>query len=150
MTVTVPMDALATEQVEIVVSVLPNSGGATYDEATVQATVAESHGGSRRTVANQRGQVNAWLRSPSPSKTRGTWTPPSVAWSWTKRQANGPPASSMTKIKPSLRFRFPHVQASMFLMVKVEGVEERDSTNIRVRVITSTTTAPKTTTATDP
>ncbi|MEC7279467.1 MAG: NEW3 domain-containing protein, partial [Candidatus Thermoplasmatota archaeon] len=137
MTVTVPMDALATEQVEIVVSVLPNSGGATYDEATVQATVAESHGMDLDApVSNQRGQVNAWLRFPITIENQGNvdatfrcvvmdQTPSE----WTTRFVDD---QDQTVIEVQVPARG---SLDVSLMVKVEGVEERDSTNIRVRVV---------------
>ncbi|MBV18638.1 MAG: hypothetical protein CMA56_02105 [Euryarchaeota archaeon] len=137
MTVTVPMDALATEQVEIVVSVLPNSGGATYDEATVQATVAESHGMDiDAPVSNQRGQVNAWLRFPITIENEGNvdatfrcvvmdQTPSE----WTTRFVDD---QDQTIIEVQVPARG---SLDVALMVKVEGVEERDSTTLRVRVI---------------
>ena len=137
MTVTVPLDALATEQVEIIVSVLPTSGGATYDEATVQATVAESHGMDLEApVSNQRGQVNAWLRFPITIENEGNVDAtfrcvvmdqnPSE---WTTRFVD---EQDQTIIEVQVPAR---ASLDVALMVKVEGVEERDSTTIEVRVI---------------
>ena len=137
MTVTVPQNALATEQVEILVSVLPNSGGAAYDEATVQATVAESHGMDLDApVSNQRGQVNAWLRFPITIENQGnvdatfrcvvmSQTPSE----WTTRFVD---EQDQTIIEVQVPAR---ESLEVALMVKVEGVEERDSTNIKVRVV---------------
>ena len=137
MTVTVPMDALATEQVDILVSVLPTSGGATYDEATVQATVAESHGMDiNAPVSNQRGQVNAWLRFPITIENEGnvdatfrcvvmSQTPSE----WTTRFVD---EQDQTIIEVQVPARG---ELDVALLVKVEGVEERDSTNLQVRVI---------------
>ena len=86
--------------------------------------------------------------SPSPSKTRGTWTPLSVAWSWTKRRVNGPRASLTTRIKPSLRSKFPHEEASMspsWSRSKVLRNAIRRTSGCASSTLT--TTAPKTTTA---
>ena len=43
-TVTLPVDALATEVVTIDLSVAPNSGGEAYDDVTLSVSVAEVHG----------------------------------------------------------------------------------------------------------
>ena len=86
-----------------------------YDEATVQATVAESHGMDLDApVSNQRGQVNAWLRFPITIENEGNvdatfrcvvmdQTPSE----WTTRFVDD-------QIKPSLRFRFPHGKPRCF------------------------------------
>ena len=106
MTVTVPLDALATEQVDIIVSVLPNSGGATYDEATVQATVAESHGmGLEAPVSNQRGQVNAWLRFPITIENEGNVDATFRCVVMDQTPANGRHDSWMSRIRPSSKSR---------------------------------------------
>lgn len=63
--VSVPLSALATEEVEITLSVLPGSGGEAYDEVTLSVSVAESHGMDiAASASRQRGRLDSELRFP--------------------------------------------------------------------------------------
>ncbi len=63
--VSVPLSALATEEVEITLSVLPGSGGEAHDEVTLSVSVAESHGMDiAASASRQRGRLDSELRFP--------------------------------------------------------------------------------------
>ena len=63
--VSVPLSALATEEVELTLSVLPGSGGEAYDEVTLSVSVAESHGMDiAASASRQRGRLDSELRFP--------------------------------------------------------------------------------------
>ena len=64
-TVRVPVNALATEEVELTFSVLPSSGGTAYDTVTLRVTVAAIHGLEIETPAtDQTGRSGTEVRFP--------------------------------------------------------------------------------------
>ena len=64
-TVRVPTNALATEEVELIFSVLPSSGGTAYDTVSLRVTVAAIHGMEIETPAtDQTGRSGTEVRFP--------------------------------------------------------------------------------------
>lgn len=136
-TVRVPSGALATEEIELVLSVLPASGGTAYDTATLRVTVAAVHNmditvpstdqtGRSGTdvrfpidIVNE-GNVRDSIRLSAVSQTA------SPAWGTSFETTEGMPFSTID-VDPQTTLR-------VFLVVSVDGEEELENTRVTVRV----------------
>ena len=133
----VPINALATEEVDLTFSVLPSSGGAAYDEVVLRITVKAVHGmEAQATATDQTGRSGSEVRFPITIENLGnvkdsfrcsvmqqTATP---AWAVHYEDANG---VQFVDIEIE-----PRSSVDVFLVVSVDGEEELAYTRITSRV----------------
>ncbi len=136
-TVRVPADALATEEIELTFSVLPSSGGAAYDSATLRVTVAAVHGLEIETPAtDQTGRSGTEVRFPIDLINEGNVRDTiglsvvsqtaSPAWGTSFENEEGMP---LTEIDIE-----PQATTTVYLVVSIDGEEELENTRLTVRV----------------
>ena len=136
-TVRVPADALATEEIELTFSVLPSSGGAAYDSATLRVTVAAVHGLEIETPAtDQTGRSDTEVRFPIDLINEGNVRDTiglsvvsqtaSPAWGTSFENEEGMP---FTEIDIE-----PQSTTTVYLVVNIDGEEELENTRLTVRV----------------
>ena len=136
-TVRVPVNALATEEVELTFSVLPSSGGTAYDTVTLRVTVAAIHGMEIETPAtDQTGRSGTEVRFPIELVNEGNVRDTiglsvvsqtaSPAWGTSFENEEGMP---FTEIDIE-----PQTTTTVYLVVSIDGEEELENTRLTVRV----------------
>ena len=136
-TVRVPANALATEEIELTFSVLPSSGGTAYDSVTLRVTVAAIHGLEINTPAtDQTGRSGTEVRFPIDLINEGNVRDTiglsvvsqtsSPAWGTSFENEDGMP---FTEIDIE-----PQSTTTVYLVVSVDGEEELENSRITVRV----------------
>ena len=136
-TVRVPADALATEEIELVFSVLPSSGGTAYDTVSVRVTVAAVHALEIDTPAtDQTGRSGTEVRFPIDLINEGNVRDTvglsvvsqtaSPRWGTSFETEDGMP---MTEIDVD-----PQTTTTVYLVVSIDGEEELENSRITVRV----------------
>ena len=136
-TIDVPINALATEEIDITFSVLPSSGGAAYDEVVLRVTVKAVHGMEADAPAtDQTGRSGSEVRFPITIENLGnvkdtfrcsvmqqTATP---AWGVHYEDADG-----VQFVDIDIE---PRSSIEVFLVVSVDGEEELAYTRITSRI----------------
>ena len=136
-TVRVPLNALATEEVELTFSVLPSSGGQAYDSVALSVTVAAVHALEINTPAtDQTGRSGTEVRFPIDLINEGNVRDTiglsvvsqtaSPAWGSSFETEDGMPFSEID-IEPQETTR-------VYLVVSIDGEEELENSRITVRV----------------
>ena len=136
-TVRVPADALATEEIELTFSVLPSSGGTAYDTVTLRVTVAAIHGLEISTPAtDQTGRSGTEVRFPIDLINEGNVRDTiglsvvsqtaSPSWDTSFENEAGMPFSEID-IEPQST-------TTVYLVVSIDGEEELENTRLTVRV----------------
>ena len=136
-TVRVPANALATEEIELTFSVLPSTGGTAYDTVTLRATVAAIHGMEIETPAtDQTGRSGTEVRFPIDLINEGNVRDTiglsvvsqtaSPAWGASFEDGDGMP---FTEIEIE-----PQSTTTVFLVVSIDGEEELENSRLTVRV----------------
>ena len=136
-TVRVPADALATEEIELVFSVLPSSGGTAYDTVSVRVTVAAVHALEIDTPAtDQTGRSGTEVRFPIDLINEGNVRDTvglsvvsqtaSPRWGTSFETEDGMP---MTEIDVD-----PQTTTTVYLVVSIDGEEELENSRVTVRV----------------
>ena len=136
-TVRVPLNALATEEIELVFSVLPSSGGTAYDTVALKVTVAAVHGLEIVTPAtDQTGRSGTEVRFPIELVNEGNVRDTiglsvvsqtaSPAWDTSFENEEGMP---FTEIDIN-----PQSTTTVYLVVSIDGEEELENTRLTVRV----------------
>ena len=136
-TVRVPSNALATEEVELTFSVLPSSGGTAYDTVVLRVTIAAIHGLEINTPAtDQTGRSGAEVRFPIDLINEGNVRDTigltvfsqtaSPAWGTSFENADGMPFTELD-IEPQST-------TTVYLVVSIDGEEELESSRLTVRV----------------
>ena len=136
-TVSVPQQALATEEVLIVLSVYPVSGGTAWDETNLRVTVSEMHDmDASSTATKQRGRYQSELQFPIQIDNEGNvddrfravvFKQSPDEWNTHFEDADG---VTFTEIIVGARS-----SATVNLVVRVDGVEDLESVQITVRII---------------
>lgn len=136
-TIDVPINALATEEIDLTFSVLPSSGGAAYDEVVLRVTVKAVHGMQADAPAtDQTGRSGSEVRFPITIENLGnvkdtfrcsvmqqTATP---AWGVHYEDADG-----VQFVDIDIE---PRSSIEVFLVVSVDGEEELAYTRITSRI----------------
>lgn len=136
-TVRVPVNALATEEIELTFSVLPSSGGTAYDTVTLKVTVAAIHGLEIETPAtDQTGRSGTEVRFPIDLVNEGNVRDTiglsvvsqsaSPAWDTSFENEDGMP---LTEIDVE-----PQFTTTVYLVVSIDGEEELENTRLTVRI----------------
>ena len=136
-TVRVPLDALATEEIELIFSVLPSSGGTAYDTVALKVTVAAVHGFEIETPAtDQTGRSGTEVRFPIDLVNEGNVRDTlglsvvsqtaSPRWDTSFENEDGMP---LTEIDVE-----PQFTTTVYLVVSIDGEEELENTRLTVRV----------------
>lgn len=136
-TVRVPTGALATEEIELVLSVLPSSGGTAYDTVTLRVTVAAVHGMEISVPStDQTGRSGTDVRFPIDISNEGNVRDSirlsavsqtaSPAWGTSFETTEGMPFTEID-VEPRSTLR-------VFLVVSIDGEEELENTRVTVRV----------------
>jgi uncharacterized membrane protein len=136
-TVRVPTNALATEEIELTFSVLPSSGGAAYDTVTLRVTVAAVHGFDIITPAtDQTGRSGTEVRFPIDVVNEGNVRDTigfsvvsqtaSPAWGTSFENEAGMPFTELDVE--------PQTTARVYLVVSIDGEEELENSRLTVRV----------------
>ena len=136
-TVRVPANALATEEVELIFSVLPSSGGTAYDTVTLRVTVAAIHAMEIETPAtDQTGRSGTEVRFPIDLVNEGNVRDTiglsvvsqtaSPRWDTSFENEDGMP---LTEIDVD-----PQTTTTVYLVVSIDGEEELENTRLTVRV----------------
>jgi len=136
-TVRVPENALATEQIELVFSVLPSSGGTAYDTVTLTVSVAAVHGMDVNVPAtDQTGRSGTQVSFPieiiNDGNVRDTISLSVVsqtanpAWGTSFENEDGMPFSEI-EVEPQ-------GTTTVYLVVSVDGEEELENSQITVRI----------------
>ena len=136
-TISLPLDALATEEVTIVFSVLPQSSGGAYDTAELVATVKAVHGMSGETPADdQTGRSDTTVQFPIVINNDGNTLDrfrfsvisqtAQPAWGKHFETEDG---SIVTEVDIPARGTI-----TMYLVVSIDGEEELESSRLTVRV----------------
>ncbi len=136
-TISLPLDALATEEVTIVFSVLPQSSGGAYDTAELVATVKAVHGMSGETPADdQTGRSDTTVQFPIVVNNDGNTLDrfrfsvisqtAQPAWGKHFETEDG---SIVTEVDIPARETI-----TMYLVVSIDGEEELESSRLTVRV----------------
>ena len=136
-TISLPLDALATEEVTIVFSVLPQSSGGAYDTAELVATVKAVHAMSGEAPADdQTGRSDTTVQFPIVINNDGNTVDrfrfsvisqtAQPAWGKHFETEDG---SVVTEIDIPARDTI-----TMYLVVSIDGEEELESTRLTVRV----------------
>jgi uncharacterized membrane protein len=136
-TVRVPLNALADDDVELTFSVLPSSGGAVYDSVVLRVTVAAIHAMDIETPAtDQTGRSGTEVRFPidlvNDGNVRDTIglsvvsQTASPAWGASFESEDGLPILEI-EVEPKSTTR-------VYLVVSIDGEEELENSRITVRV----------------
>ena len=136
-TVRVPVNALATEEIELIFSVLPSSGGTAYDTVALKVTVAAVHGFEIETPAtDQTGRSGTEVRFPIDLVNEGNVRDTiglsvvsqtaSPRWDTSFENEDGMP---LTEIDVE-----PQFTTTVYLVVSIDGEEELENTRLTVRV----------------
>ncbi|GIR67158.1 MAG: hypothetical protein CM15mP71_3840 [Candidatus Poseidoniales archaeon] len=136
-TISLPLDALATEEVTIVFSVLPQSSGGAYDTAELVATVKAVHAMSGETPADdQTGRSDTTVQFPIVVNNDGNTLDrfrfsvisqtAQPAWGKHFETEDG---TIVTEVDIPARGTI-----TMYLVVSIDGEEELESTRLTVRV----------------
>ena len=136
-TVRVPVNALATEEIELTFSVLPSSGGTAYDTVSLKVTVAAIHGLEIETPAtDQTGRSGTEVRFPIDLVNEGNVRDTiglsvvsqtaSPAWDTSFENEDGMP---LTEIDVE-----PQFTTTVYLVVSIDGEEELENTRLTVRI----------------
>ncbi|HII20471.1 MAG TPA: hypothetical protein HA312_04530 [Candidatus Poseidonia sp.] len=136
-TVRVPVNALATEEIELTFSVLPSSGGTAYDTVSLKVTVAAIHGLEIETPAtDQTGRSGTEVRFPIDLVNEGNVRDTiglsvvsqtaSPAWDTSFENEDGMP---LTEIDVE-----PQFTTTVYLVVNIDGEEELENTRLTVRI----------------
>jgi len=136
-TISLPLDALATEEVTIVFSVLPQSSGGAYDTAELVATVKAVHAMSGETPADdQTGRSDTTVQFPIVVNNDGNTLDrfrfsvisqtAQPAWGKHFETEDG---SVVTEVDIPARDTI-----TMYLVVSIDGEEELESTRLTVRI----------------
>ena len=136
-TVRVPANALATEEIELTFSVLPSSGGTAYDSVVLRVTVAAIHGLEINTPAtDQTGRSGTEVRFPIELINEGNVRDTiglsvvsqtaSPSWDTSFENEAGMP---FTEIDID-----PQSTTTVYLVVGIDGEEELENTRLTVRV----------------
>ena len=136
-TVRVPADALATEEITLTFSVLPSSGGTAYDTVDLRVTVAAIHGLEIDTPAtDQTGRSGTEVRFPIDLINEGNVRDTiglsvvsqtaSPAWGSSFENEDGMP---FTEIDID-----PQSTTTVYLVVSIDGEEELENSRLTVRV----------------
>ena len=136
-TVRVPTDALATEEIELIFSVLPSSGGTAYDTVSLRVTVAAIHGLEIDTPAtDQTGRSGTEVRFPIDLINEGNVRDTiglsvvsqtaSPRWDTSFENEEGMP---FTEIEVE-----PQSTTTVYLVVSIDGEEELENSRLTVRV----------------
>ena len=135
--VSLPGDALATEEVEITFSVMPNSGGAAYATQTLRITVKAIHGMSGDSVADdQTGRSDTTVRFPITVYNDGN-TADSFRFSVISQTATPAWGNHFETVDDEVKTEInidARSSAIMYLVVSIDGEEELASTRLTVRV----------------
>lgn len=137
LTVRVPQDALASEDIEITLSVLPSGGGTAYDSVVLRVTVAASHSFKITTPAtDQTGRSQTDVSFPiqiyNSGNVRDTMAlsvvdqSESPAWDTVFEDENGMQFSEIDID--------PRSGTTVYLVVSIPNGEELDNTRLTVRV----------------
>ena len=136
-TVRVPANALATEEITLTFSVLPSSGGTAYDTVDLRVTVAAIHGMDIDTPAtDQTGRSGTEVRFPIDLINEGNVRDTiglsvvsqtaSPAWGSSFENEDGTPIIDID-IEPQ-------TTTTVYLVVSIDGEEELESSRLTVRV----------------
>ena len=136
-TVRVPTNALATEEIELIFSVLPSSGGTAYDTVSLRVTVAAIHGLEIDTPAtDQTGRSGTEVRFPIDLINEGNVRDTiglsvvsqtaSPRWDTSFENEEGMP---FTEIEVE-----PQSTTTVYLVVSIDGEEELENSRLTVRV----------------
>ena len=136
-TVRVPLNALATEEIELIFSVLPSSGGTAYDTVALKVTVAAIHGLEIQTPAtDQTGRSGTEVRFPIDLVNEGNVRDTiglsvvsqtaSPAWDTSFENEEGMP---LIEIDVE-----PQFTTTVYLVVSIDGEEELENSRLTVRV----------------
>ena len=136
-TVRVPANALATEEITLTFSVLPSSGGTAYDTVDLRVTVAAIHGLEIDTPAtDQTGRSGTEVRFPIDLINEGNVRDTiglsvvsqtaSPAWGSSFENEDGMP---FTEIDID-----PQSTTTVYLVVSIDGEEELENSRLTVRV----------------
>jgi uncharacterized membrane protein len=139
--VNVPASALATETIEIALSVLPAGGGAAYAEVTLSVSVMAVHGiEAEANALEQTGRSNSIVKFPVSIQNTGNIEDnyrcvemsqtASPDWDVHCEDSIGNIISSSQGIPIP-----PQTIVDIFVVVKVDGEEELSSTRVTVRII---------------
>ena len=137
LTVRVPQDALATEEIELTFNVLPSSGGAAYDSVILKVTVAAVHGMEIEIPAtDQTGRSGTEVRFPitivNDGNVRDTIGLAVVS------QTSSPGWATSFETEEGMKFTETEVNARssalVYLVVSIDGEEELDNSRLTVRV----------------
>ena len=136
-TVRVPADALATEEIELVFSVLPSSGGTAYDTVSLKVTVAAVHKVEVDTPAiDQTGRSGTEVRFPIDLINEGN-VRDTIGLSVVSQSAS-PRWDSSFETEDGTPFTEtdvdPQSTTTVYLVVSVDGEEEADYTRLTVRI----------------
>ncbi|MBL6748283.1 MAG: hypothetical protein ISP85_04785, partial [Candidatus Poseidonia sp.] len=136
-TVRVPENALATEQIELTFSVLPSSGGTAYDSTTLSVSVAAVHAMDVNVPAtDQTGRSGTEVRFPidivNDGNVRDTISLSVVSqtanpsWGTSFENEDGMPFSEIEVD--------PQRTTTVYLVVSVDGEEELENSQVTVRI----------------
>ena len=136
-TVRVPENALATEQIELTFSVLPSSGGTAYDSVTLTVSVAAIHAMDVNVPAtDQTGRSGTEVRFPidiiNDGNVRDTISLSVVSqtanpsWGTSFENEDGMPFSEI-EVEPQ-------GTTTVYLVVSVDGEEELENSQVTVRI----------------
>jgi len=136
-TVRVPTDALATEEITLTFSVLPSSGGTAYDTVDLRVTVAAVHGMDIETPAtDQTGRSGTEVRFPIVIHNEGNVKDTislsvvsqtaSPAWGTSFERTDGLPFNDI-EVEPQS-------STTVYLVVSIDGEEELENSRLTVRV----------------
>ncbi len=135
--VTVPLSALATQEVELTISVLPGTGGEAYDEVVLRVTVAESHGMDiTASATRQRGRLDSELRFPISIENLGnvdaTFRCVVMSQSPDEWPVHYEDRDGITLVEIDVPARD---ELTVDLVVRVRGAEDLDTVQIVARII---------------
>ena len=139
--VNVPVNALATEQIDITFSVLPAGGGVAYAEVILTVTVKAIHGNEvQATALEQTGRSGSLVKFPITIQNTGNTEDhyrcieqdqtASPKWDVHCEDKNGNIISSTQGILIA-----PQSSTQVFMVVSVDGEEELSSSRLTVRII---------------
>ncbi|MBP04843.1 MAG: hypothetical protein CMA72_08695 [Euryarchaeota archaeon] len=139
--VTLPESALATEQVEIVFSVLPAGGGVAYAEVTLTVSVKAIHGiEAQANALEQTGRSGSIVKFPITIQNTGNTQDnyrcveqdqtASPEWDVYCEDSSGNLISSSQGISIP-----PQTSIQVFMVVSIDGEEELSSSRVTVRII---------------
>lgn len=136
-TVDVPLDALASDEISITINVLPSSGGAAYDSVTFSVTVAEFHAMEATALStDQTGRSSTEVRFPIEVENQGNVQDTmrfammsqtaSPAWGTHFETESGSP---FTEIDIA-----PKSTLTVYFVVSIDGEEELENSRFTVRI----------------